>query len=448
MDEDSLDSSNLTLFLNYTNWDNEHTIENKTLVKNNGPTNITDLMDNTAIQIIFGSLYTSIFILGIFGNFLVCYVVFSNKSMLTVTNLFISNLALSDIMLCILAIPFTPLYTFLKEWIFGKVLCHVVPYSQGCSVYISTFTLTAIAIDRFFVIIYPFHPRMKISSCVSIIIIIWILALVLTLPFGLFRHVYTDTDDITGLNTTYCEEAWPTEHIRKVFGSITSALQFVLPFLIISFCYIAVSLQLAGRARAKPGTKTSRREEVDRDRKRRTNRMLIAMVAIFGFSWLPINVVNILNDFYAKTDDWKYYNLIFFIAHSIAMSSTCYNPFLYAWLNENFRKEFKVVLPCFNPSRGLSTNIESRQRWKRELTINCQSEPHQESLLTSRVSVSQLSMKDISQGCTTTKNSTIQQTVFVSSDTGQSNVKKGQFTETKILPSGVIETNFENKNSL
>jgi hypothetical protein len=32
------------------------------------------------------------------------------------------------------------------------------------------------------------------------------------------------------------------------------------------------------------------------------------------------------------------------------MSSTCYNPFLYAWLNENFRKEFKKVLPCFGAS--------------------------------------------------------------------------------------------------
>lgn len=29
------------------------------------------------------------------------------------------------------------------------------------------------------------------------------------------------------------------------------------------------------------------------------------------------------------------------------MSSTCYNVFLYAWLNDNFRKELKRILPCF-----------------------------------------------------------------------------------------------------
>lgn len=39
-----------------------------------------------------------------------------------------------------------------------------------------------------------------------------------------------------------------------------------------------------------------------------------------------------------------------FVAHTVAMSSTCYNVFLYAWLNDNFRKELKRILPCFSSS--------------------------------------------------------------------------------------------------
>ncbi len=39
------------------------------------------------------------------------------------------------------------------------------------------------------------------------------------------------------------------------------------------------------------------------------------------------------------------------------MSSTCYNPFLYAWLNENFRKEFKQVLPCFGTSSSTLSSM-------------------------------------------------------------------------------------------
>ncbi|XP_043588710.1 prolactin-releasing peptide receptor-like isoform X1 [Bombus pyrosoma] len=306
----------------------------------NRPTIENDVTSNSLVQLIFYIFYANIFAFGVFGNVLVCFVVARNRQMQTVTNLFITNLALSDVLLCALAVPFTPLYTFLGGWIFGRTLCHLVPYAQGVSVYISTFTLTSIAIDRFMVIIYPFHPRMKIEVCLAVIVGIWIIALLFTLPYGLYMHLEEPY--------TYCEEHWPNERFRKIFSSITSILQFVLPFFIIAFCYICVSIKLNDRARTKPGTKTSQREEVDRERKKRTNRMLIAMVAVFGISWLPLNIINVIDDFYSPANDWTYYRICFFMTHCLAMSSTCYNPFLYAWLNDNFRKEFKQVLPCFS----------------------------------------------------------------------------------------------------
>ncbi|CAH0584070.1 unnamed protein product [Chrysodeixis includens] len=314
----------------------------------------TDIIDVKVVQVAFCILYTIIFVLGVFGNVLVCYVVFRNRAMQTVTNLFITNLALSDILLCIFAVPLTPMYTFLGRWVFGRLLCHLMPYAQGTSVYISTLTLTSIAIDRFFVIIYPFHPRMKLNTCILIIIFIWVFSLVVTCPYGLFMGIQT-----TNNKTYYCEESWPSDKSRKVFGVFTTVLQFLIPFLIIAVCYTCVSIRLNDRARSKPGAKNTRREEADRDRKRRTNRMLISMVAIFGISWLPLNLINIFNDFYAQMTEWNYYFVSFFLAHSMAMASTCYNPFLYAWLNENFRKEFKQVLPFFESTGGVRNSYHS-----------------------------------------------------------------------------------------
>lgn len=296
---------------------------------------LEDVTSNFAVQIVFCLFYANIFVLGIFGNVLVCFVVVRNRHMHTVTNFFITNLALSDVLLCVLAVPFTPLYTFLGQWVFGNTLCHLVPYAQGVSVYISTLTLTSIAVDRFLVIIYPFRPRMKIERCVMIILGIWFVSLLVTLPYGLYVQLEEPQ--------SYCEEHWPSEHFRKAFSSVTSILQFVVPFFVIAFCYVCVSVRLNDRARCKPGSKSGKREEADRERKRRTNRMLIAMVAIFGISWLPLNIINIIEDFYSKANDWSYYRLCFFMTHCLAMSSTCYNPFLYAWLNDNFRKEFKQV---------------------------------------------------------------------------------------------------------
>ena len=79
------------------------------------------------------------------------------------------------------------------------------------------------------------------------------------------------------------------------------------------------------------------------------------MVSIFVCCWLPLNVVHIISEYRESITEWNYFVLVFFIAHVIAMSSTIYNPFLYAWMNENFKKEFKQVIPCLFRSRRHSS---------------------------------------------------------------------------------------------
>ena len=110
--------------------------------------------------------------------------------------------------------------------------------------------------------------------------------------------------------------------------------------------------------------------------------MLIAMVTIFGVCWLPINAINLMNDLFPHIGHWKYYYLTFFVSHALAISSTCYNPFLYAWLNDNFRKEFKQVLPCYqNYTRFPGSQTTGRIGWGRS-DRNCNgNETCQETLL-------------------------------------------------------------------
>lgn len=314
----------------------------------NGTFNETEIEDPIrlpSVQSVFYIIYTNIFVLGMCGNMLTVFVVFRNRDMQTVTNFFIANLALADILLCTLCVPFTPLYTFSEKWVFGMVMCHIVAFAQGTSVYVSTLTLTSIAVDRFFVIIYPFKRRMKTTTCLCIILGTWLVSILSVLPYGIIVMHESHPNN----NSIYfCEEKWPSPDFRKAYGGVTFTLQFVLPFLIIAICYIKISIRLNEQTNARPGVSNPRREANDRCRKQRTNRMLIAMVLIFGLCWLPLNCVNIFYDFNEQSEPGTYYNLFFFIVHVIAMSSTCYNPFLYSWLNENFRKEFKLVLPGFH----------------------------------------------------------------------------------------------------
>lgn len=202
--------------------------------------------------------------------------------------------------------------------------------------------------------------------------------MLVTLPLGVYVKLFS-VDKYS--EKYFCDENWPSEEWRRTFGGITTAMQFLLPFIIMAYCYICVSMKLNDRARSKPGSKNSRKEEADRERKKRTNRMLIAMVAVFLVSWLPLNAFNIINDFCQQMENWDFYYLTFFMSHAVAMSSTCYNPFLYAWLNENFRKEFKQVLPCFDGA-SRRTPPNRLDNWRSERTCNG-NETQQETLLPS-----------------------------------------------------------------
>jgi len=87
----------------------------------NATADYDDVMSSPLLRVVFISLYAIIFILGVSGNSLVVLVVWRNKSLQTVTNIFIANLAASDVMMCLLAVPFTPISGLISDWIFGKV---------------------------------------------------------------------------------------------------------------------------------------------------------------------------------------------------------------------------------------------------------------------------------------------------------------------------------------
>lgn len=289
-----------------------------------------------AAAALFGLLYAAVFVLGMSGNGLVCFAVLRRQTMRTVTNLLVANLALSDILLCALAVPFTPLYLFLGRWPFGAALCHLVPFAQGVSVYVSSLTLTAIAVHRFRAVVHPLRPRLlRPGSCGILCVALWVASALLTLPYAAFVRL------VRHGRTAYCEEVWPSQRGRQLFGALTTAAQFLLPLAVVGGCYVRVGQRLRGRRHRNA---------------HRTHLMLLAMVLAFALAWLPLNACNLLADFHAASLGWPMGDVLFLAAHVAAMSSTCYDPLLYAWFNDNFRRQFVRML---HPDQQQNTVLET-----------------------------------------------------------------------------------------
>lgn len=161
------------------------------------------------MQILITIGYTTIVVVAVGGNLTVCYVVFAYQRLRTVTNYFIVNLAISDILMAVICIPFTFIANLLiGYWPFGAAMCPLVHYLQVVTVLLSAFTLVAISLDRFVAIICPLRQKLTARQACVVIIAIWVLSLLVPLPVAVLSRMHYRPDVLSGEVLPFCEEVW------------------------------------------------------------------------------------------------------------------------------------------------------------------------------------------------------------------------------------------------
>jgi len=144
-----------------------------------------------------------------------------------------------------------------------------------------------------------------------------------------------------------------------IYGIFTSITQFVLPFSTIIACYTTVIIKLRRRPQERRGlpSQMANRQNQELRRTQRTNCMLISMVAIFGICWVPINSINLVADLnFYPIFCWQFYHAFFILCHIMAVSSLCFNPFLYGLFNDTFKNHFLEILPSLRFICGQRNN--------------------------------------------------------------------------------------------
>ncbi|XP_060569217.1 G-protein coupled receptor 83-like [Ruditapes philippinarum] len=281
----------------------------------------------------------------LFGNILVCHVIFSRRRMRTVTNIFIANLAVSDLLLIVLNVPFNIAKDLMREWLFGDALCRIMNMSLIMSCYASTLTLTVIALDRHRVLLYPLRPRIMKSGGMVVVSLIWLVSVCLALPFA----IYSKPLKIDWLYThfTRCMPNYPSPKIEQCLTIITIILQYFIPLTVIGVTYGRIVRRIWERTDL--GAVTAYQHACRSKHKKKSIKMLMIVVIVFAICWMPLNLYHLLTDVHPDIEAFNYDTTAFFVCHWIALSSTCYNPFIYCWLNEAFRAEIRAVFRCCCP---------------------------------------------------------------------------------------------------
>ncbi|XP_060649288.1 RYamide receptor isoform X1 [Drosophila nasuta] len=289
-------------------------------------------------------LYIPIFIFALLGNGLVCYIVQSTPRMRTVTNYFIANLALGDILMTLFCVPPTFIAQYiLSYWPFGTVLCHFVNYLQAVPVLVSAYTLVAISIDRYIAIMWPLRPRITKRYAKFIIAGVWFIALATAFPIPVVSRIEVPQSPWYIKCEKYiCREMWPEAKQDYYYTLALFTLQFILPLLVLIFTYTRIAIAVWGKR--PPGEAENSRDQRMARSKRKMIKMMLTVVIVFTSCWLPFNILQLLLKANESMDSWKPLPYVFFAFHWLAMSHSCYNPIIYCYMNARFRGGFLQIM--------------------------------------------------------------------------------------------------------
>ncbi|XP_020609965.1 melatonin receptor type 1B-B-like [Orbicella faveolata] len=165
------------------------------------------------------------------GNLSLYIIVYKNKDLQTITNLYILNLAAADIMVSVLSIPFTVVTVITGRWLFGDTVCVALGLFTTLSFIASVMSLGMIAINRYFYIVKWNTYKKTFSKKKSLLYAaaVWVVSVSLASPplFGWAEYRF-----IPG--KSYCFVYWPS---NAYFMYFMITVCFFGPLSVMAFSY-------------------------------------------------------------------------------------------------------------------------------------------------------------------------------------------------------------------
>lgn len=257
------------------------------------------------------------------------------------------NLTTCDLLL-LLVLPFRIVYHFLgNNWTFGEPFCRIVIALFYGNMYGSVVCLALIAVDRYVALVHPFGAKTlrsnKNSICMSVFV--WIVVAAAAVPLLASKQSY----NIKNLSITTCHDALPVEEQEKYFlpyFATLFSLCFLLPLLVVLFCYSAVLHTLMAEGQ----------------RFAHAIRVTVLMLTVFIVCLLPSNVLLLLH--YSKSD---FVNNDLYVPYLITLSlstfNSCIDPFIFYYVSKDFRTRLREALRC----SGSDSESSSESRTKMTL---------------------------------------------------------------------------------
>lgn len=254
-------------------------------------------------------------------------------------------MAVADLLLTVWNMPSTTA-SFLsptQNWIAGDLgiaLCKLIPFIQSLSVGSTVLNMTAIAIDRFFAVVFPLRRYVTFSVAYVMMAVIWLIALAISSPM-LYAMNVVEIEN----GPRHCIETWQlpagkTSTAPQDFTVVLFLFFYAIPLLVMSVLYSVIVYKLW--IRKVPGQRSAANEQQADKSKKKVLRMLLVVVIVFAVCWLPIYISQFIYFYVDPCVPVPLWYTGFFLGHA----NSAISPILYVLFNENYRKGFRDLLLC------------------------------------------------------------------------------------------------------
>lgn len=288
-------------------------------------------------------LYSVFFLLGLAGNSLVIWVIVFGTRLRSMTDVCLLNLAVADLLL-VCSLPFQA-HQARDQWLFGDAMCKIVLGTFNVAFYCGIFFVCLMSIDRYLAVVHAVYAMRARTRSFGMIaaVVTWIAGFLASFPDLIFLKEHPDDE-----STKFCYPVYPknsTEnsgiahpHFWSVFSLYKmNVLGLFVPTVILLFCYSQIIWRLFH-------SQSSKKQAI---------RLVLVVVAVFFFCWMPYNVASFfkaqeLSGAY-ECESSKAIALALQVTEVIAYSHSCLNPFLYVFVGEKFRRHLLRMIsrtPC------------------------------------------------------------------------------------------------------
>ncbi|XP_053153266.1 C-C chemokine receptor type 4-like [Hemicordylus capensis] len=273
------------------------------------------------------TFYSLVFLLGLIENTLVVLVLLKYKRLKSMTDIYLLNLAVSDLLL-VFALPFWSYYV-VEEWVFGDGLCRFISWVYMLGFYSGSFFVMLMSINRYLAVVhvaFALRARM-VSYGILASLVVWLVSILAALPQLIFSQTF-DYYTQTICKPVYLEKRW------KIFTSLEiNVLGLLFPVMVMLFCYtkIVKTLLLC-------------RDE----KKKKAEKMIFAVVIVFFLFQAPYHIVLLLRCLYDVgifrgcliSQNLDYASQA---TQTLAFFHCCLNPIIYFFMGQKFKKCIKLL---------------------------------------------------------------------------------------------------------